>query len=137
MVTRADLAVLLAPTYAAGMGVDDEEAHERMVRALDRPELVEDLYRGISEGLRDVKGPRTDEDALMDRLSARLRKRRARVKAAPATGALSAVLVRINLEIGLAPEPMRAQLASDKGRALLDQGLGELGTHLVRELLKG
>lgn len=73
----------------------------------------------------------------MDRLSKGVQKRRARVKAAPATPALSAVLVRINLEIGLAPEPMRAQLATEKGRALLEDGLRALGAHLVKELLKG
>ncbi len=29
------LARLLAPTYAAGMSVDEEEAHERLLQALD------------------------------------------------------------------------------------------------------
>jgi hypothetical protein len=46
------------------------------------------------------------------------------------------VLVRINLEIGLAPEQMRATLDTDKGRAVLAAGLRELGGHLVKELLK-
>ncbi len=136
VVTRADLAVLIAPTYAQALSVDVEEAHDRLVHALDRPELADDLYRGLSEALREVKGPRTSEDALMDKLSAGVQARRSRVKAAPSTPALSAVLVRINLEIGLAPEPMRATLASDKGRALLENGLRALGAHFVKELLR-
>jgi hypothetical protein len=137
VVTRADLARLLAPTYAQALSVDEDEAHERLVRALDRPDLVDDLYRGLSAALSDLQGPRTSEDALMDRLSARMEARRARAKPAPATPALSAVLVRVNLEIGLAPEPMRATLATDKGRAILEEGLRALGAHLVKELLRG
>ncbi len=136
VVTRADLAVLLAPTYAAALSVDEEEAHERIALALDHAEVLDELYRGLSGALADAKGPRTSEDALIDRLSAGLQARRARVRAAPATPAISAVLVRLNLEIGIAPEPMRATLATDKGRALLDAGLRALGAHLVKELVR-
>lgn len=135
VVTRADLARLVAPTYAEGMSVDEEEALERLGRALERPGLADDLYRGLSAALAAAKGPRTSEDALMDRLSAGLQARRSRVKAAPATPALSAVLVRVNLELGLAPEPMRAMLGTEKGRALLEDGLRGLGAHLVKDLL--
>ena len=135
VVTRTDLARLVAPTYALGLSVDEEEALERLARALERPGLADDLYRGISAALAASRGPRTSEDALMDRLSARLQARRSRVKPAPATPALSAVLVRVNLEIGLAPEPMRAMLGTEKGRALLEEGLRGLGAHLVKDLL--
>jgi hypothetical protein len=135
VVTRTDLARLVAPTYALGLSVDEEEALERLGRALERPGLADDLYRGISAALAASRGPRTSEDALMDRLSARLQARRSRVKPAPATPALSAVLVRVNLEIGLAPEPMRAMLGTEKGRALLEEGLRGLGAHLVKDLL--
>ncbi len=136
VLTPSDLAEVLAPTYAKALAVDEEEARERLVRALGRPEVADDLYRGISEALQAAKGPRTSEDALMDRLSAGVQSRRGRVKAAPATPALSAVLVRLNLEIGFAPEPMRATLAAGKGRALLEDGLSALGTHIVKELLR-
>jgi hypothetical protein len=135
VVTRTDLARLVAPTYAQGMSVDEEEALERLGRALERPGLADDLYRGISAALAAAKGPRTSEDALMDRLSAGLQARRSRVKPAPATPALSAVLVRVNLELGLAPEPMRAMLGTEKGGALLEEGLRGLGAHLLKDLL--
>ena len=137
VLTRADLARVLTATYAAGLSVDEGEAHERLIRALERPGVVDDLYRGISAALADTKGPRTSEDALVDKLSAGVQARRARVKAAPASPAISAVLVRMNLEIGLAPEPMRATLATEKGRAMLEQGLRALGAHVVKELLRG
>jgi len=136
VLTRADLAMLLAPTYAQALSVDEEEALERMKRALERPVVADDLYRGVSEALRQAKGPRTSEDDLMDRLSKGVQARRARAKAAPPSTALSAVLVRINLEIGLAPEQLRATLESEKGRALLEEGLRALGAHLVKDLLR-
>ena len=137
VLTRGDLVLLLAPTYARALSVDEEEALERLRRALERPEVADDLYAGISAALAEAKGPRTSEDALIDKLSAGVQARRSRARPAPVTPALSAVLVRLNLEIGLAPEPMRATLAAGKGRVLLEEGLRQLGAHLVKELLKG
>ena len=137
VLTRGDLALLLAPTYAAAISVDEEEALARLRQALERPEGADDIYRGISAALAVARGPRTTEDALMDKLSAGVQARRSRARAAPATPALSAVLVRLNLEIGLAPEQMRGTLAGGKGQALLEEGLRQLGAHLVKELLKG
>jgi hypothetical protein len=136
VLTRADLALALAPTYAKALDVDDDEAHERLSRALDHAEVADGLYRGIAAALDEARGPRTAEDALLDRLSAGVQARRARVRPAPASPGLSAVLVRVNLALGLAPEPMRATLESDRGRALLDEGLRALGAHLLKELSK-
>ncbi len=136
VVTKADLVLLLAPTYASARAVDHEEAAERLGRALGVPAALDELYGAISGALADAKGPRTTEDALVDRISAHVASRRARAKAAPATPAVSAVLVRLDLEIGLAPEPMRATLATPRGIALLEAGLRELGAHLAKELLR-
>jgi hypothetical protein len=137
VLTRKDLVLLVAPTYAAARGVDEEEAMERLGRALAAPAALDDLYRGVSEALREKQGPRTTEDALVDKLSAAVVARRARARAAAVTPAVSAALVRLDLEIGLAPEPMRATLASERGKKLLDEGLRALGAHLVKELLRG
>ena len=49
VVTRADLAWLVTPTYAEALSVEDDEAHDRLERALTHPELVDDLLWGISE----------------------------------------------------------------------------------------
>jgi hypothetical protein len=137
VVTRADLALLVAPTYAKARGVDEEEAKERLSRALAAAGARDELYEGISAALAEAKGPRTAEDALMDRVSAGVVARRARARAAEATPQLSAVLVRLDLEIGLAPESMRETLATPRGRALHDAGLRELGAHLVKVLWRG
>jgi hypothetical protein len=134
---RKKVVDLLAPTYAAARGVDEEEARERLDEALAVPAALDDVYRGISDALRRMQGPRTSDDALVDKLSAGVVARRGRVRAAEATPALSAALIRLDLEIGVAPEQMRATLATDRGRALLDDGLRALGAHLVKELSKG
>ncbi len=136
VVTRADLGQILLETYVDLMNVDDEEALDRLARALARPDLLDAVYQGLSVGLEGVQGERTSEDQLMDKLAKGVQKRRSRVKAAPGHPSIAAVLVRINLELGLAPEQMRATLQSDKGRALLDDGFARLGKHLVSELLK-
>jgi len=136
VLTRADLVRVLLDTYVDNMSVDDEEAIDRLERALGRPELLDDVYRGIAAALAAQQGPRTTEDALLDKLAKGVEKRRGRVKAAAQHPAIAAVLVRINLELGLAPEQMRATLATEKGRAILDDGLARLGRHVVAELLR-
>jgi len=136
VVTRKDLALLLAPTYAAAAEVDFDEAHERMERAVGTQAIVDALYDGLSRALAGLKGPRTTEDELIDALSAGVQKRRSRVKAAQVTPAISAVLVMLNLELGYAPEMMRDTLASPRGAQMLQQGLRDLGTHLFRQLVK-
>jgi hypothetical protein len=133
---RKDLVQLLAPTYAAARGVDYDEAAERLASALAIPAALEDVYAGVSAALRAAQGPRTTEDALVDKLSAGVVARRAKAKAADATPAISAALVRLDLEIGVAPETMRATLASDRGRALVDEGFRALASHVVKDLLK-
>jgi hypothetical protein len=136
VVTRKDLVLLLAPTYAEARGVDHDEAVDRLGRALAVPSALDDLYRGLSAALSDAQGPRTSDDALMDKLSVGLASRRSRAKAAPATPAVSAVLVRLDLEIGLAADAMRATLETPRARALLEDGLRALGAHVVKDLLK-
>jgi len=133
---KKTLARIVAPTYAAGMNVDEEEAHDRLVQALEAPGLVADLQRGISAALEAKQGPRTTADRVLDKLSKGVEKHGGHVRPAEATAAISAVLVRINLEIGLAPEPMRATLATGRGAAALEHGLAALGAHLVKELSK-
>jgi hypothetical protein len=135
IVTRADLATLLTPTYGSAQSVDDDEAHDRLTRALADPDLLDDLHASLAQALATHLGPRTDEDALLDKLSKRVSARKGRMK--PADSAkVAALLVHVNLLLGLAPEGMRAVLESDKGRANLSEALRATGAHLVHELLK-
>ena len=136
IVTRKDLALIIAPTYAASANVDFDEAHERMERAVGSQRLVDDLYGGLSDALFEVQGKRTAEDELIDKLSKGVLARRSRVKAAELTPALSAAMVMLNLEMGYAPEMMRGALETPKGQALLRDGLRQLGLHLLKSLIK-
>lgn len=136
VVTRKDLALIVAPTYAASAEVDFDEAHERLERAVGSQAIVDALYQGLSAALFERKGPRTTEDELIDQLSAGVQKRRSRVKPASITPSISAVMVMLNLELGYAPEMMRTTLASPKGAAMLQQGLRDLGVHLLQQLIK-
>jgi hypothetical protein len=136
VVTRKDLALMLATTYAASANVDFDEAHERMQRALDNQRIADMLYQGLSAALEERQGPRTSVDELIDQLSAGVQKRRSRVKAAGLTPPISAVMVLLNLELGYAAEMMRNALENPKGKALLQEGLHALGAHLVSQLIK-
>ena len=136
VVTRKDLALIVAPTYASSASVDFDEAHERMERVVQSPRVLEALYSGLSAALHERTTIRTGEDELVDNLSAGLGKRRARVKAAALTPSISAAMVMLNLELGIAPTMMANALETDKGRALLADGLRALGAHLLKELIK-
>jgi hypothetical protein len=136
VITRKDLALIVAPTYAASAEVDFDEAHERLERAVGAQPIVDALYEGLSSALFDRKGPRTNDDELIDNLSAGVQKRRSRVKAAELTPPISAVMVMLNVELGYAPEMMRNMLASEKGNEMLQTGLRQLGLHLVQQLVK-
>jgi hypothetical protein len=134
---RSDLAFLLAPTYADCLSVDEEIATERLGRALANPDVLAGIHQAIASALEDTRGPRTEPDAQVDKISKRLQTRRSRVKAAPSTPAVSAVMVWLNLAIGMAPESMRDTLSSGKGAAMLATGLRELAASLVKDLLRG
>jgi len=127
---------MLAPTYAKASQVDPELAEERLQRALSNQRVLDEVYAGLSAALVEAKGARTSEDEFVDKLSAGVQARRGRVRAAELTPAISAVLVLLNLEIGEAPEMMRAALEGEKGRALLEDGLRAIGRHLVKELIR-
>jgi len=135
VVTRTDLATLLTPTYAAAQSVDDEEAFDRLSRALSDPELLDDLYWSLSEALA-LRTQGSPPGEVMDKLSKRLQTRKGRLAAAAVTPEIAAMVVRINLLLGLAPDHMRAVVESEKGKAVLEKGLRGLGMHVVTALLK-
>jgi hypothetical protein len=136
VITRTDWTYLLAPTYAAAQSVDEEIALERLQRAVQSEQVLNELYSGLGAGMEQLRGARTTEDEQIDKLSAGIEKRRGKVKAMQQTPGLSAVLVSIDVQIGHAPEMMRDALANPKGAALLKSGLAALGQFLFKELVK-
>ncbi len=135
VLTRADLADFLSPTYAREANVSEELAQERMTRALKSSAVPDRLYEAISTALESVRGSRTP-DAVMDTLSKAVPKRLGKIEAAPSTPPLSAVTVLLNIELGLAPGDLRATLESDRGRTLLNRGFRALGEFLVKQLVR-
>lgn len=131
---RADLAVLLAPTYADALAVDEDIATERLGRALADAEVLAGIHGAIARALAAARGPRTDPDAQLDRISRGLQARRWRVKPVAATPAVSAAMIWMNLAIGLAPESMRETLASGRGGEMLAAGLRTIAESLVKDL---
>jgi hypothetical protein len=129
-----ELVRLLLPTYAEASSVDDTEAQDRLETALASAELREELHGAFERALADQRGPRTTEDQQLDQLSKGLAKRH-NFKVIPSTPAVSAALVRINLAAGLG-EGLAAALATEKGKALYQQGLALLARELVKELVK-
>jgi hypothetical protein len=134
---RSELAWLLAPTYADSLAVDEEIAVERLGRALENPGILAGLHGAIAAALEDTRGTRTDPEAQVDRISKRLQTRRSRVKPAPSTPGVSAVMIWLNLAIGMAPETMRDTLSSGKGAAMLATGLREVAASLLKDLSRG
>jgi hypothetical protein len=59
------------------------------------------------------------------------------VKAAASTPAVSAVMIWLNLAIGMAPESMRDTLSTGKGAAMLAAGLREVAASMVKDLSRG
>jgi hypothetical protein len=136
VLTRNDWPHLLAKTYAAAHSIDDDIAQERLERAIQGEALLKLLYAGLARALAEAKGPRTTEDQLIDKLSTGVETRRAKVRTLRASPAVSAALVRIDVEIGHAAEMMRDALANPKGAALMEQGFAEIGVFLLKELVK-
>jgi hypothetical protein len=136
VLTRGDWPYLLAKTYAAAHSIDEDIALERLERAVQGEALLKHLYAGLAAALAKAKGPRTTEDQLVDKLSVGVENRRSKVRVLRGSPAVSAALVRIDVEIGHAPEMMRDALANPKGAALMEQGFEEIGAFLLKELVK-
>src|SRR5688500_16061306 len=75
LLTRGQLAEMVAPTYAELRNVDPNEAAELLIEALREVRLIDGLQRETWQALRD-KQPKLDEAALLDKIAAKLTKGR-------------------------------------------------------------
>lgn len=135
IVTRADMISLLTTTYGVAQVVEDDEARERLTRALADRALMEDLLASIAEALAPHLGPNTDENAFLDKFSKRVATRGPRMKDADGTKA-AALIVRINMLLGLVPESTRKAMETEKGQATQHESIRAVGAFLVQQLLK-
>ena len=135
LVTRAVMAARLRPTFAGSHEIDEEEAQERLERALSG-RLWELLLETTWDALNDKKR-KSDPDAVLERVAGTLKDRPLKPgRIAKQNPAFSAFLVLIDLEAGTASDAARKVLESAQGEAMKQQGLAEAGRFLANELVK-
>ena len=135
LATRGVVAAKLAPTYSESHQIDDEEAITRLIRALGGS-LLDDLLAAAWADLVATNNKLTDEERL-EKVAKAIAKRPLRPgKVAELNSGWSALLVRVDVEAGLASESARRVLESDAGAKMVAQGLADAGKHLATELLR-
>ncbi len=136
LATRAVVVAKLAPTYAAAHHVDEEEAAERLGRALQGSLLTQLLETAWAE--MKGKAKRLNDDGLLEKVATTLKDRPQRPgKRVEPTPALSAFLLWVDLEAGTASDAARRALESEEGRKRVQEGLSVVGALLAAELTKG
>jgi hypothetical protein len=137
LLTKNQLAEMLAPTYAALSTVDANEAYTLLEPALKDVDLIASVQNAIWSALEREK-PGTPE-ALLDLVAKKLAKPR-KFKAPKVTGkdegAWIAFGLYLRLYAGVASGEAADLLETDAGQKLLDQGFSLLGTHLAKELIR-
>lgn len=135
LATRKVVAAKLVPTYAESHFVDEEEARQRLERALEGSvweELLDATWSALTS-----KKTRLDEAGLLEKIAGTLKDRPLRPgKVAKQSPAWSAFLIRLDLEAGTASDMARRVLESEEGRQKAQQGLLEAGAHLAAELTR-
>ena len=135
LATRAVLVARLVPTYAAAHRLDDDEARERLDRALSG-RLAEQLLDATWAALTG-SSKRLTADGLLEKVAGSLKDRPLRPgRAAPLTPAWSAFLVLADIEAGTASEPARRVLESEDGRRMAAAGIAEAAAYLAKELTR-
>ncbi|MFL5344399.1 MAG: hypothetical protein ACJ8AT_06385 [Hyalangium sp.] len=136
LATRPVVVNRLVPTYAKAHNIDEEEASQRLSRAL-AGQLWEDLLAATWEAMKG-RVKRLDEERLLEKVFNTLEDRPLRYGRAVETNpAWSAFMMMLDLEIGTAGEAARRVMESEQGRKMIAAGLAEAGMFLATELTKG
>lgn len=135
LLTRAVMAARFRPTFASSHEIDEDEAQDRLVRAL-AGNLWEVLLDSTWFALTDKKRAVDPDDAL-DRIAKTLKDRPLRPGRVAMLGAeFSAFLVVVDLEAGTASDAARKVLESPQGEAMKKLGIAHAGRFLANELVK-
>jgi hypothetical protein len=135
LVTRAVMAARFRPTFASSHEIDEDEAQERLERAL-AGRLWELLLESTWEALNDKKR-KVDPDEVLERIAKTLKDRPLKPgRVATLNPAFSAFLVVIDLEAGTAGDAARKVLESAQGEVMKQQGIAHAGRFLANELVK-
>ena len=137
LATRPVVVAKLVTTYANAHQIDEEEASQRLSRALAGP-LWEDLLAAAWEAMKG-KVKRLDEEGLLEKVATTLKDRPLRPGKAVGepNAAWSAFMMVLDLEIGTAGDAARRVMETEQGRKMVAAGLLEAGKFLGGELTRG
>lgn len=136
LATRPVMVNRLVPTYARAHQIDEQEASQRLSRAL-AGRIWEDLLAATWEAMKS-RVKRLDEQRLLEKVFTTLEDRPLRYgRAVESTPAWSAFMMMLDLEIGTAGDAARRVMESEQGRKMIAAGLAEAGMFLAIELTKG
>jgi len=136
LATRPVVVNKLVPTYANAHQIDEQEAAQRLERAI-AGRLWEDLLSAAWEAMKS-RVKRLDEEKLLEKVASTLEDRPLRYgRVVEPTPAWSAFMMMLDLEIGTAGDAARKVMESEQGRKMVSAGLAEAGMFLATELTKG
>lgn len=138
LVTRTQLAEMLAQTYAEARNIDPNEAYTRLDTALRNLRLIEGVQQGIWAALEAKKpdlAPAELVEAVAKRLS-RPKKFKAVKAKSGSEGALAALTVLIDFGASVSSGDAMNLLESPQGEKLLREGFRIIGGHLAAEMLR-
>lgn len=136
LATRPVVVNRLVPTYAKAHQIDEQEAAQRLERAISG-RIWEDLLAATWEAMKS-RVKRLDEQKLLEKVFNTLEDRPLRYgRVVEPTAAWSAFMMLLDLEIGTAGDAARKVMESEQGRKMISAGLAEAGMFLATELTKG
>lgn len=138
MLTRQQLAEMLAPTYAELRNVDVNEAYSRLEPALRSLKLIEGLQRETWRAVAEKK-EKLDDGQLLDAINKRLGRTKRFQAMKPKRGddgPLAALVVMVDAGAGIASGEAYGLLDTKEGELLLEKSFKILGAHLAKELLR-
>ena len=135
LATRAVVSAKLFPSYSEAQKLEDDEAKERLSRALAGPlweRLLENTWEAL---LGDAK--RLDEAGLLEKVARSLGERPLRPgRATPDSPEWNAFWLELELEAGTVSETARRVLEGDAGKQLMKKGRTAAGRFLAAELTR-
>ena len=131
LATPSVVVAKLAPTYAEANSVEDEEAINRLDKAMRSP-LHDDLLAACWVQLSE--GSTKDEEAILQKVASSLKNRPQRPgKIATLTPGWSAFLVLADVRAGIASDQAQRILETEEGFKRAAAGLIEVGRFLAGE----
>jgi hypothetical protein len=137
IVTRTQLAEMLAQTYATAKNIDPNEAYTRLDASLKQLRLIEGIQRGIWSAL-EAKKPNLSPQELVELVAKKLDKKKFKaLKPKRAEeGPLAALTILIDMGAQVSSGEAMDLLDRAEGEKLLREGFRIIGAHIASEMLR-